>query len=135
GISPNLRVYEKLAGEGEDNPYMQMLLAICRYCLDVLGAEIVLIPNELFPDGVAHPDDRTLCRQLYALLEKPDRCELLDEYASYETIRHHIRHVDVLISSRFHALLFGFLEQKPVMAISWSHKYRELFGLFALDRH
>ena len=135
GISPNLRVYEKSAGGGTDNPYMRTMLAISHYCLDVLGAEIVLIPNELFPDGVAHPDDRTLCRQLYALLGKPDRCELLDGYASYETIRNHIRHVDLLISSRFHALIFGFLEQKPVMAISWSHKYRELFGLFGLEKY
>ncbi len=133
GISPNLRVYEKLSGEGTNNPYMRTLLALCRHGMDTLGAEIVLIPNELFPDGVAHTDDRMLCRQIYELLGKPQHCKLLDHYASAETIRDDIRQVDLLVSSRFHALIFGFLEQKPVMAISWSHKYRELFELFGLE--
>jgi Uncharacterized conserved protein len=135
GISPNLRVYEKLEGAGTDNQYVRVLLSLCRYCLDVLGAEIVLIPNEIFPDGVDHPDDRTLCRLIYESLNRPEGCMLLDGYASAEAIRSQIQHMDYLISSRFHALIFGFLERKPVLAISWSHKYRELFGLFGLESY
>ncbi|MEC3879893.1 polysaccharide pyruvyl transferase family protein [Parapedobacter sp. 10938] len=135
GISPNIRVYEKLTGAGPDNTYMRVLLALCRHCMETLGAEITLIPNELFPDGVIHTDDRTLCRQIYQLLGKPEACTLLDGYASAETIRGHIRDLDLLVSSRFHALIFGFLERRPVMAISWSHKYRELFELFDLEKY
>ncbi|MGV3762440.1 polysaccharide pyruvyl transferase family protein [Parapedobacter sp.] len=135
GVSPNLRVYEKVDGEGSENSYMRVLLSLCRYCLETLGAEVILIPNELFPGGVVHTDDRVLCRQTYEMLGDPDRCTLLDHYASAETIRNHIRQVDLLVSSRFHALIFGFLEQKPVMAISWSHKYRELFGLFDMEHY
>lgn len=135
GISPNLRVYEKLEGNGPENSYLQVLLALCRYCMDTLHADVVLIPNEIFPDGVIHSDDRLLCRKLYELLGKPSTCVLLDTYASAETIRLKVKNVDVLVSSRFHALIFGFLERKPVMAISWSHKYRELFELFGLEKY
>ena len=57
-----------------------------------------------------------------------------DQYYSAQEIYNLIGSVDLLISSRFHALIFGFLQEKPVMAISWSHKYRELFSLFGLEK-
>ena len=133
GISPNLRVYEKMGNKGADNVYIKVLLSLCNYCLQTFKAEIVFIPNELFPDSVVHPDDRGLCRQLYEALGKPASCKVIDRYASSEDIREQVRQVDLLVSSRFHALIFGFLARKPVMAISWSHKYRELFGLFGLE--
>ena len=56
-----------------------------------------------------------------------------DQYYSAVEVAKIIGSVDILISSRFHALIFGFLHEKPVMAISWSHKYRELFSLFDLE--
>jgi colanic acid/amylovoran biosynthesis protein len=57
----------------------------------------------------------------------------VDQYCSAEEISDIISSVDVLASSRFHAIIFGFLHSKPVMAISWSHKYKELFKLFDLE--
>lgn len=133
GISPNLRVYEKLPGKEADNSYVQLLLDVCRYCLTDLDAEIVLIPNETFPDTTDHIDDRFLCNLLYEQLGRPAQCHVVTGYASAEEIKSYIGEVDALISSRFHALIFALLQHKPVLAISWSHKYRELFGLFGLE--
>ncbi len=135
GISPNLRVYERLTGEGRDNPYIQTLLALVNWCISNVQADIVLIPNEIFPDGVSKPaDDRNLCRILYNLLNEPQRCYIVDRYCSAGEIKSFISEFDFLISSRFHALMFGLLHKIPPMAISWSHKYKELFRLFELEK-
>lgn len=133
GISPNLRVYEKSSKQGTENSYISLLLTISRFCLEQLNANLVLIPNETFPETTRHRDDRHLCELLYQHIGQPERCFVVDRYASAEEIKSYIGEVDLLVSSRFHALIFGLLQRKPVLAISWSHKYRELFSLFELE--
>jgi len=133
GISPNLRVYEKSPGVDKDNVYLQLLLSLTNHCIKALDANVIFIPNEVFPPDVETKDDRYLCRLLMALVDSPDRCFFADQYYSAAEISAIIASVDILISSRFHALIFGFLHEKPVMAISWSHKYKELFSLFDLE--
>jgi len=137
GISPNMRVYEKEKGQGEDNSYLQILMNVSTYCIQELNADILLIPNEIFPDEAEMlskvKDDRFLCRMLHEKIKAPGRCFIVDGYRSSEEIKAFISQLDLLVSSRFHALIFGFLHAVPVMAISWSHKYKELFGLFRLD--
>ncbi len=139
GISPNLRVFEKLEGKGIDNKYIKIMMALCNHCLNELDADIVLVPNELFPDGAPESakanDDRMLCRMLNEMINRPDRCFIVDGYRSSEEIKAVISQVDVLVSSRFHALIFGLLHSVPVMAISWSHKYKELLSLFDLEEY
>jgi colanic acid/amylovoran biosynthesis protein len=134
GISPNVRIYERSQGVDGENAYVQMLLALANYCTQSLNAEVIFIPNEVFPDGVKARDDRHLCRVLMSLVSIPEKCLFKDQYYSAQEIYNLIGSVDLLISSRFHALIFGFLQEKPVMAISWSHKYRELFSLFGLEK-
>ena len=133
GVSPNLRVYEKSTGLGKDNVYLQLLLSLANHCIHSLDAHMVFIPNEVFPPEVEAKDDRYLCRLLLENVDCPERCIFSDQYYSVAEINAIIGVVDILISSRFHALIFGFLQEKPVMAISWSHKYKELFSLFGLE--
>lgn len=133
GISPNLRVYEKVEGKGKENGYVQILLRLSDYCLNILGVDIILIPNEIFPDGCNALDDRHLCRILNEMINREDRCFFLDRYCSANEIKSLVSQVDYLVSSRFHALIFGFLYATPVMAISWSHKYKELFSIFGME--
>lgn len=130
GISPNLRVYEKAGGKNENNEYLKLLNSVCDHILAHYDAHILLIPNEVFPDTATHIDDRFLCRKIAKHINQAERCTVIEQYASAEDIKAHIGSVDVLISSRYHALIFGFIQGKPSMAISWSHKYCELFRLF-----
>jgi len=133
GISPNLRVYEKSTGLGKENVYLQLLLSLANHCIRAFDADLVFIPNEVFPPEVEAKDDRYLCRLLVENVDHPARCIFSDQYYSVAEINAIIGVVDILVSSRFHALIFGLLHEKPVMAISWSHKYKELFSLFDLE--
>jgi colanic acid/amylovoran biosynthesis protein len=56
-----------------------------------------------------------------------------DGYYSAEEIKVVIKATDVVIASRFHSLVFALSLGIPCIAISWAHKYRELFKLFGME--
>ena len=39
-----------------------------------------------------------------------------------------------MVASRFHSLIFALSQDIPCLAISWSHKYKELFRLFDQEK-
>jgi polysaccharide pyruvyl transferase WcaK-like protein len=135
-ISPNMRVYEKTPGREADNAYLRALVELCRHLAERHRAQFVLVPNEIHVRE-GFPDDRGLCRLLHAALGQAglpaeDRA-LVDGYHTAEAIKSVIGLADVLVASRFHSLIFGLSQGVPSMAISWSHKYRELLALFGLE--
>lgn len=143
-ISPNMRVYEKTGAGDAGNAYVQALVALARHLMTAHRAQLVLVPNEIMVhDGF--PDDRRLCRLLHeaivgqgtdALLadaaDQASDIALIDRYHSAEDIKATIGLADVLVASRFHSLIFALSQGVPSLAISWSHKYRELMDLFGM---
>lgn len=132
GISPNMRIYERMSGKGIDNTYVQAIIRI----ISTLQSDthIVLIPNEIRPPGDTLPDDSFLCQTIYDAMSSHDNLTLIKGYYSAEEIKAVIREMDLVIASRFHSLIFALSLGIPSLAISWSHKYRELFKLFDLER-
>jgi colanic acid/amylovoran biosynthesis protein len=55
------------------------------------------------------------------------------EPLSAESTKALIGRFEFLIGSRFHSLVFGLSQGIPALAISWSHKYRELFAQFEME--
>ncbi len=134
GISPNMRIYERMKGSGADNEYVKNFCAIIKELQQRF--EIILVPNEILPgEGVDHADDQFLCKTIYEALPDKIHCHLLKGYYSAEEVKAVIRETDLLIASRFHSLVFALSLGIPCMAISWSHKYRELFKLFSLEEY
>lgn len=133
GISPNMRIYEKYPERGTANEYLKLLLDV----IDNLrsGYHIVLIPNEIRPAGAQERDDAYLCKTLYDAIPAKENVTIISGYRSAEEIKAVIRETDLLIASRFHSLIFALSLGIPCMAISWSHKYRELFALFEMEHY
>lgn len=52
-----------------------------------------------------------------------------------EEIRAYIGHCELLIASRFHAMVFALTMHVPVMLIGWSHKYQEVMEQFGLGEY
>ncbi len=130
-LSPNMRIYERMDGTGTDNAYVKTFIDIIYYLRD--RYEIVLIPNEIIPDPSAGRDDQFLCKLIMDSLDHQHHVTCISGYYSAEEIKSIIRECQFVIASRFHSLVFALSLGVPSMAISWSHKYRELFRLFALD--
>ncbi len=52
-----------------------------------------------------------------------------------EEVREYIGHCELLIASRFHAMVFALSKQVPVMLVGWSHKYQEVMDQFGLGAY
>jgi polysaccharide pyruvyl transferase WcaK-like protein len=132
GVSPNCRVYERAQGEGGKNVYIQALVRLVRRCLSGADVDVVLQANEI-ACAQGPMDDRYLCGLIAALVNRPDRCFTTREPLTAESTKALIGRFEFLISSRFHSSVFAFSQGIPGMAVSWSHKYRELFSLFGME--
>ena len=131
GIAPNMRVYERTPGTGADNRYVQCLADICRG-VHRLGAAVVLIPHYVVPSETGAADDRTLCGWVQDAAGMPGIAAWTG-YPSAPEIKSVIGQLDLLVGSRFHALVAALSSGVPTLALGWSHKYVELLRTFGLQ--
>ncbi len=133
GIVPNMRIYGRTLGTGSNNKYIQLLVEAANYCINNLGAAVLLLPNEIKVPGKTGRDDRFLCGIIESLVTNNKYCFTIRNYHQSETIKSVISHLDLLIASRFHSLVFALSSKIPVIALGWSHKYSELMTTFGMD--
>lgn len=132
-MTPNMRIYERMPGRGAGNAYVRLLADVARLCMRDLGAAVLLIPHEIqFGNGTV-PDDRFLCGLLKAELAQCGRCEAMSGTYLAPQIKTLYHHVDLIIGSRYHSLVFAMACGVPAVALAWAHKYRELMQLFDLN--
>ncbi len=126
GIVPSMRVYERTPQRGSDSSYVRCLCAIAEHFIREHDARVVLMPHEIRPGGAGEQDDRYLCRIISEELA-PTRAAFAatDDYTA-EQLKSMIGRMDLMVSSRFHAIVAALSLRRPVVAVSWSHKYWEL---------
>lgn len=132
GITPNLRVYERMPGVGTGNEYILLLSRICDHCIEKHNVNIVLIPNEINPRGYIRRDDRFLCNLVSSMTRNREGCFAFREYYSAEQIHSVVACLDLLVGSRFHTLVFALSTGTPVVALGWAHKYDGLLQEFRI---
>jgi polysaccharide pyruvyl transferase WcaK-like protein len=135
GIAPNMRVFERMPGEGIENRYFQILLEITRLFLDY-GATVILIPHEIkmFQDKADWNDDRSLISMVANAVNHSNLIAMTEDYSARQ-IKSVISKLDLLIGSRFHALVGAISSNVPVVALGWSHKYVELLRSVDLENY
>lgn len=131
-ISPNMRVYERTDGEGEANHYCAALVRVGRELL-ARGAQLLLAPHEMLPPGKERPDDRYLCGILADMLPGEDVAAVTTDRTA-EDLKAMIGACDLMLGSRFHALVAALSSGVPAVAVGWAHKYPELLGEFGMER-
>jgi polysaccharide pyruvyl transferase WcaK-like protein len=126
GIAPNMRVFERAIGEGSENAYMRALVNIARLFL-AEGVRVVLIPHEIKArqSATERDDDRFLISRVAEELADARVIPMVGNYTAPQ-IKAVIGQLDLLIGSRFHALVGALSSGVPVVALGWSHKYDEL---------
>jgi colanic acid/amylovoran biosynthesis protein len=98
------------------------------------GHQVVMFPHS-FRSNEAEDrmNDGPVCRRIHEALADRSKCLLLDRAMSAATLRAVIAGAEVLVTSRFHAMISGLATETPVMVVSWSHKYEEVMGAFELS--
>ena len=126
GLIPNMRVYERTPHQGTNNVYVRCLCTVADYFVQEHSARVVLMPHEIRSRGGAALDDRYLCQVVSQGVAQPERVvAAMGEYSA-EQLKSMIGQMDLVISSRFHSIIAALSLRRPVIAVSWSHKYPEL---------
>lgn len=133
GIAPNMRVYERAPGADADNAYLQILIKISQLFMG-LGATVLLIPHEIKAQQPVDElnDDRLLIMKVAKALGDKRVVAMTGNYTAPQ-IKSIISRLDLLIGSRFHALVGALSSHVPVVALGWSHKYVELLRDVGLE--
>jgi polysaccharide pyruvyl transferase WcaK-like protein len=99
-----------------------------------LGATVLLIPHEIKAQQTINElnDDRLLIMKVAAVLGSKRVVAMTGNYTAPQ-VKSIISHLDLLIGSRFHALVGALSSHVPVVALGWSHKYVELLRDVGLE--
>lgn len=130
-VSPSQVVDTACRAQGID--YEGIMVAAVDALVERAGHHVVLIAHSALPEaGVTHMNDLPLCRAIHRRLAHPERVTFYDDDLLPAELRTVIGASDVLVTSRFHAMISSLAEQTPPLVVGWSHKYAEILDPFGL---
>jgi polysaccharide pyruvyl transferase WcaK-like protein len=113
--------------------YVSAVAELIRKIRSATGLAVVIAPHSY---RVGHPEGRMndgpVCQQVAAALSDDEMVIGVDEDLSAGELRHLIGMGQVLVTSRFHAMISGLSTCTPTVVVGWSHKYREVLDDFGL---
>lgn len=128
GIAPSSVVDAYLSKHGGD--YTALVREVADHHL-AQGDRVVLIPHAIRPGKPASKmNDVPLCQELAAALPG---VQMIDGDPTPGELRELVRRTDVLVTSRFHAMVSALATETPPVVLGWSHKYREVLAQFSID--
>lgn len=80
-------------------------------------------------------NDLPIGDKLYSMIEKKDGVRWYSEEFTPEMIRELISKSEILVASRFHAMIGALEKCVPVLLVGWSHKYKEVLDMFELGEY
>ena len=78
-------------------------------------------------------DDRPVCRLVFERVRTTERVTLVDDPLDHHELRALIAGCELLVTSRFHAMISALATTTPVLVVGWSHKYREVLDEIGLE--
>jgi colanic acid/amylovoran biosynthesis protein len=94
---------------------------------------VILLGHQFLEDNSARKDDRTLCNYILSSLDRSLPVVHIDKTLSAAQVKSVIGNCDLLLSSRYHALIAAMSQGIPSSSIGWSHKYDELMSEVGLS--
>lgn len=115
--------------------YVEEMVTFSKYLIDK-GYGVLIIANAARIDSEKpRNNDLMVCREVYQKLNNTAMVRWYDEEMTAEKIRELIARSEVLVASRFHAMIGGLYKKTPVLLIGWSHKYKEVLDMFQLGEY
>lgn len=129
-VSPSVVMEKKIDDAGGD--YVAEMAEFVSY-LAAKGFQPIILPHSARQgSGKTHNNDLPLCLKIYAALPAAARklSKLFDQELSASVLREMIGACDILVTSRFHAMVSGLATATPTLVVGWSHKYQEVLEMF-----
>lgn len=97
---------------------------------------VLLIANAA-REGSAKPrnNDIIICSEVYEAVRDKSKVRWYPREMAPEEIRSLLSRCEVLVASRFHAMIGALEKCVPVLLIGWSHKYKEVLDMFGLGEY
>lgn len=119
--------------ESTGGDYVSAVATLIRSIRKSTGLGVVVAPHSY---RVGHPEGRMndgpVCQEVVARCADDPMVVGIDEDLSAGELRHLIGLSEVLVTSRFHAMISGLSTCTPTVVVGWSHKYREVLDDFGL---
>lgn len=119
--------------EKDGRTYVSAMVELIRQLRSATGATIVIAPHSYRqnqPEG--RMNDGPVCREITSACSAIDGVVGIDADLTAGELRHLIAGAQVLVTSRFHAMISGLATCTPTVVVGWSHKYREVLDDFGL---
>jgi polysaccharide pyruvyl transferase WcaK-like protein len=125
-----LSVSHRMAKEWKgETSYVQAISQVCEYVKADLGADILLIPNEL--GAKADYDDTVTCEAVYSELADISGVQIFDSRSkSPLELKAEIAGCDLGVVSRYHSCVAALSSGVPIVVVGWHYKYGELLQHF-----
>lgn len=97
---------------------------------------VLLIANAA-REGSEKPrnNDLLICGEVYDSIKDKSKVRWYPREMSPEEIRELLGRCEVLVASRFHAMIGALEKGTPTLLLGWSHKYKEVLDMFGLGEY
>lgn len=130
-VMPSAVVRRMFGSDGGDYP--AAMVEVVRGIRARTGLRVVIAPHSFRAD---RPEDRMndgpVCREIAARLADDPGVVSIDADLRAGELRRLVSGSELLVTSRFHAMISGLATCTPTVVVGWSHKYREVLDDFGL---
>jgi polysaccharide pyruvyl transferase WcaK-like protein len=128
GLAPSAVVKGYCDTAGID--YVALMASLADHLVDA-GLDVVVFPHSSRRQVTGgRMDDRPVTRAVHAV---SPRTRLVDDPMGPVALRGLIAGFDLLVTSRFHAMVSALATTTPVLVVGWSHKYAEVLEEIGVD--
>ncbi len=138
-LVPSSLVLQKMAESGQD--YVEILAEVVAH-LQSRGLAVVVLPNATRSgaDSLRNNDIAVVERlrerlRASAIEDSASQVTFVDFDLNTAGIRRLLAGCELLVTSRFHAMVAGLALGVPTVVMGWSHKYEEVLEMFGCAEH
>lgn len=130
GLLPSEVVHKQSTKNGKD--YVEFNKRFINNMLENGNQVLLMAYSAREGKDSLHNNDLPVCREIAAGI-KDDNFTFIDEEVSAQQLRNIIGKMDIVVTSRFHAMIAALTMGIAPVVVSWSHKYAEVMDMFEIE--
>jgi len=80
-------------------------------------------------------NDLPVCQKIFNEVQDQSKVLLVEDELNPRELRVLIGKCDLFVGSRFHSMISSLAMKVPTLVVGWSHKYKEVLGMFGADKY
>ncbi|MEJ2307176.1 MAG: 4Fe-4S binding protein, partial [candidate division WOR-3 bacterium] len=124
--------HKKAISTTGESVYSEIMAKAVDKIVKIADYDILMIPHSRAVRQ-SPLDDLEICKKIKQLSLNPDRIRIIEDKLSSKILKGIIGKAEVALGSRFHFIVSSISQNVPTLAVSWSHKYKEMMRMFGLE--